>query len=131
MIVHKGIVREVRGGMVVVGVEAAGACAGCKVAGLCGLSGESEKEVGVWDAKAAEYAVGDEVVVGIGTAMAVKAVLWAYVVPFSLMLATLFTVGGSDLRKGLATLGAVILYYIVLWFFRGGLQREIVFKLAK
>ncbi len=80
-IVHGGVVREVRdgeqGGMVVVGIETVGACEGCKVAGICGLNGESEKEVGVWDKAAADYAVGDEVIVGVGTAMALKAVLWA------------------------------------------------------
>jgi sigma-E factor negative regulatory protein RseC len=133
-VVHRGVVREVDGQMVFVGIEAAGACQGCKVQGLCGLSGESEKEVGVWDKNAAEYHQGDEVIVGIGTAMALKAVLWAYIVPFLLMLAVLLTLsqtGATELVQGTATLSAVAVYYLVLWFFRKKLERDIVFKIRR
>ncbi len=133
-VVHHGVVREVGEQMVVVGIEAAGACEGCKVQGLCGLSGESEKEVAVWDRDAAGYRVGDEVVVGIGTAMALKAVLWAYIVPFLLMLAVLLTLsnyGFTELVQGVATLGAVAVYYVGLWFFRKKLERDIVFKIRR
>jgi sigma-E factor negative regulatory protein RseC len=133
-VVHHGVVREVGEQMVVVGIEAAGACEGCKVQGLCGLSGEHEKEITVWDKNAAEYRPGDEVVVGVGTAMALKAVLWAYIVPFLLMLAVLVTLsqaGASELVQGVATLTAVAAYYLVLWFFRKKLERDIVFKIRK
>ena len=120
--------------MVVVGIEASGACEGCKVQGLCGLSGENEKEVAVWDNDAASYKAGDEVIVGIGTAMALKAVLWAYIVPFLLMLAVLLILSGygfSELVQGVATLSAVAVYYMVLWFFRKKLERDIVFKIRR
>lgn len=133
-VVHRGVVREVGEQMVVVGIEATGACEGCKVQGLCGLSGESEKEVSVWDRDAAQYREGDEVIVGIGTAMALKAVLWAYIVPFLLMLAVLLTLsklGFSELVQGITTLGSVAVYYVVLWFFRKNLERDIVFKIRK
>ena len=132
--VHRGVVREVYGQMVVVGIEAVGACEGCKVKSLCGLSGENDKEVVVWDKNASAYGVGDEVVVGVGTAMALRAVVWAYIVPFLLMLATLLTLSGYGFPEpvqGLATLGAVAIYYVVLWFFRAKLERDIVFKISK
>ena len=129
-IVHEGVVREVRGRMVTVGIEAAGACSGCKVQGLCGLSGEKEKEVAVWDS--GEWTVGERVVVGVGSAMAMKAVVWAYVVPLFVMLAVLFsTKGFGDLVSGLSTLGSVAVYYVVLWFFRGRLERDIIFKIGR
>ncbi len=133
-VVHRGVVREVGEQMVVVGIEAVGACEGCKVQGLCGLSGESEKEVAVWDKDASVYREGDEVIVGIGTAMALKAVLWAYIVPFLLMLAVLLILdelGFSELVQGVSTLGAVAVYYVGLWFFRKKLERDIVFKIRK
>ncbi len=53
------------------------------------------------------------------------------IAPFLLMLGALFVVGGSDLRRGLAALGGVAVYYIGLWFFRGKLERDIVFKITK
>ncbi len=133
-IVHRGVVREIRGQMVVVGIEVVGACEGCKVQGLCGLSGEPEKEVAVYDREAANYREGDEVVVGIGSAMALKAVVWAYVAPFFLMLATLLTVkgmGAGELMQGAATLGVAVVYYLVLWLLKGRLERDIIFKIEK
>lgn len=131
-IVHKGIVREVGDGFVVVGVEAEGACEGCKVQAMCGMNGVSEKEIAV--AERGDYAVGDEVAVGVGTAMAAKAVALAYIVPFMLMLAVLLTLkqtGFSELVQGLGALAAAAVWYAVLWFLRGKLTKDIVFKIAK
>jgi positive regulator of sigma E activity len=133
-IVHQGTVREVMGRTVVVAIEAACACEGCKVGGLCGLSGEPEKEIAVYDKDAASYNVGDEVAVGIGTAMALKAVVWSYIAPLLLMLATLLTLTEMklpELTVGLATLGVAAVYFVVLRLSRRRLERDIIFKISK
>lgn len=133
-IVHEGTVLEIIGNMVVVSVTAQSACGDCKVKGLCGMTEAVDKEVSVYDRQAADYRVGETVVVGIGTAMGVKAVLWAYIAPLLLMLATLFItkeLGMTELASGLTTLGATAVYFIVLAAFRKKLEREIVFKITK
>lgn len=133
-IVHEGTVKEIRGNMVVVSVHAESACGSCKVKNLCGMTEDQMKEVGVYDKEAGTYNVGDKVIVGIGTAMGMKAVLWAYIMPFLLMLATLFITreaGMSEPASGLTTLGAAAIYFICLMFFRKRLEREIIFKISK
>ena len=133
-IVHEGTVKEIMDNMVVVAVACQSACGDCKVKGLCGMSESEEREVSVYDKGAAGYEVGETVVVGIGTAMGMKAVLWAYIAPFLLMLATLFTtkqLGMTELASGLTTLGVAAAYFIVLALFRKKLEREIVFKITK
>lgn len=119
-------------GIVTVGVEAEGACEGCKVQALCGLDGDREKEIAVADG--GDYAVGDTVAVGVGTALALKAVLLAYIAPFLLMLATLLALKAlkqPELTQGLGALAAAAVWYGVLWVFRNKLKRDIVFKIAK
>ncbi|MCL2560811.1 MAG: SoxR reducing system RseC family protein [Rikenellaceae bacterium] len=133
-IVHEGIVKEIMGNMVVVAVEQNCACGSCRVKSLCGLGERGENEVAVYDRDAERYSVGETVVVAIGTAMGMKAVLWAYIMPFLLMLATLLItkeLGATELVSGLLTLGAVGGYYACLWFARHKMEREIVFKIMK
>lgn len=131
-VVHKGVVCGVGERMVAVTIETDGACGSCKVKSLCGIG--EQREITVYDTEAWKYSEGEEVIVGVGSALAIKAVLLAYVVPFLLMLATLLVVrecGFTELVQGLATLGAVAVYYVVLWFFRGRLERDIIFKIRK
>lgn len=133
-IVHQGTVKEIMGRTVVVSIEAAGACEGCKVSGLCGLSTDHEKEIAVYDTAADMYEVGETVIVGVGTAMAMKAVLWAYIVPFLLMLGVLTGLTAlklPELTAGLSTLGTAAVYFILLWIFRKRLERDIIFKIRK
>lgn len=133
-IVHEGTVKEIIGNMLVVSVTAESACGDCKVKGLCGMNESVDKEISIYDKEAPGYSVGETVVVGIGTAMGVKAVLWAYIMPFLLMLATLFItkeLGMTELASGLTTLGAAALYFLCLALFRKKLEREIIFKITK
>lgn len=133
-IVHQGTVREIAGNMIVVAITSESACGDCKVKGLCGMNEAVDKEISVYDKEAPNYHVGETVVVGIGTAMGMKAVLWAYIMPFLLMLATLFItkeLGMTELASGLTTLGAAAAYFIFLAVFRKKLEREIIFKITK
>lgn len=133
-IVHEGTVKEIRGNMVVVSIHAESACGSCKVKSLCGMNDEQEKEVGVYDKEAELYHEGEKVIVGIGTAMGMKAVLWAYIMPFFLMLGTLFItreVGMSELASGGITLGVAAIYFLGLALMRKKLEREIIFKIRK
>lgn len=133
-IVHQGTVTEIIGNMIVVSVTAESACGSCKVKGLCGMSESAEKEISVYDKNAPDFRVGEPVVVGVGTAMGMKAVLWAYVAPLFLMLATLFATKEAGLAEsvsGIATLCAAALYFVCLALFRKRMEREIVFKIVK
>lgn len=134
-IVHKGKVNEVNGNMVTVSIEQETACASCKVKSLCGMDGDNEKEIAVYEKNADTiFKPGDDVVVGIGTIMGMKAVFWAYMMPFLLMLATLFItkdMAMSELASGLITLGVGALYFVCLAMFRKRLEKEIIFKITK
>ena len=92
------------------------ACSECHAAGLCGLSEYTEKAI--------------EVV--LKASMGFKAVWLAYFLPLVVLLAValgLIALGVGEVAAGLAGLGAVALYYLVLWLFRDRLRNEYIFTI--
>ncbi len=132
---HKGIVSEVGEKMVEVEFVTESACSECKAKGLCGVEEGNKRFVTVWEPNAQYYAVGEEVMIGVSEVMGMKAAVYAYIIPFFILfgglLLTLWLLGWSDLVSGLSSLGIMCLYYVVLWFFRGRIEKEIVFKIRK
>ena len=75
-----------------------------------------------------------EVVVSIESNMGMTAVLWAYVMPFVVLLGALIvstTAGASDGLAALTALAATALYFAGLYLCRGRLERKIHFKIHK
>ena len=84
--------------------------------------------------RAAEFAAGDEVMVGVRSNAGARAVLLAYVGALVVLLAALGAaklLGGSDGQAVVAALGGVSLYYAVLWCFRSRIEHTIHFTITK
>ena len=108
------------------------ACSECHAAGVCGLSEYTEKAIEVPTSPSATYGVGDEVQVVLKATMGLKAVWLAYFLPLVVLLGValgLIAVGLSEVAAGLAGIGAVALYYGVLWLLRDRLRNEYVFTI--
>ena len=108
------------------------ACAACHAKGLCSLGDSKAKQVELptrgWD----NYAVGQEVNVVLRASMGHKAVWLAYVIPLLIMVAALLgtlAAGASELLAGLVAIGAIALYYLVIWLLRGRLRNEYIFNI--
>ena len=121
---HRGRIVSVTPEETVVQIVSESACAACHAKGLCSLGDATVKEVSLptrgWD----RYAVGDEVNVVLRASMGHKAVWLAYVVPLLVLVA-----GGSELLAGLAAIGAVGLYYGVIWLLRDRLRKDYIFNI--
>lgn len=131
---HKGVVSAVGEKLVEVEYARQSACEGCKARELCGVDGDGGRFVTVGDNFAEYYTVGEEVMVGVEEIVGMKAATWAYIVPFFVLLGALLvtlSLGLSELTAGLSSLGLMGAYYVVLWFFRGEIEKEIVFKIRK
>ena len=108
------------------------ACSECHAAGLCGLSEFTEKAVEVPTSPSATYGVGDEVQVVLKASMGFKAVWIAYFLPLVVLLAItlgLIAAGVPEVLSGLAGIGAVALYYLIVWIRRDRLRNEYVFMI--
>ena len=129
---HTGEVVAVTPQTTTVRIASQSACAQCHAAGLCGLSEYTEKAIEVPTPSSAAYGVGDEVQVVLKATMGLKAVWLAYFLPLVVLLGValgLIALGVGEVAAGLAGLGAVALYYLVLWLLRDRLRNEYVFTI--
>ena len=131
---HTGIVEGIADGCVSVRILQTSACAACKVAGHCNAAEAKEKMVDVWCADAARYTVGQQVTVAASMAVARKALVLGFVMPFLLVVAVLVAVLYLTKNEGtaaMAALGSLIPYYLLLWLYRDRIQRDITFQIIE
>ena len=129
---HTGKVVSMTPKTTTVQIVSQSACSECHAAGLCGLSEYTEKAVEVPTSPSATYGVGDEVQVVLKASMGFKAVWIAYFLPLVVLLAItlgLIALGVPEVVAGLAGIGAVALYYLIVWLRRDRLRNEYVFTI--
>ena len=129
---HKGRVLSITPEVTTVAIEQHSACSECHAAGLCTLSDVVEKAVEVPTRPFAAYNVGDEVEVVLKASMGFKAVWLAYFIPLIVLLAVILLLawmGVGEVVAGLSGIGAVAVYYLLLWLFRGELKNEYTFTI--
>ena len=108
------------------------ACASCHAAQLCGMSESKTKIVDV--PAQLGYEPGEEVWVIMKKSMGVKAVTVGYVLPLVVLVVVLLAcllAGASELVSGLSAIGAVGVYYLVIWLFRNKLRNTYTFYIKK
>ena len=131
---HKGTVISVGQDRISVRIVSESACSACHAAGLCGASESKNKIVDVPVYGGQAYSVGQEVEVCLARKMGLKAVLLSYVIPLVILLIlvlTLSLIGLGELVCGLASIGGVALYYLILYFRRDSLAEGYVFYVRK
>lgn len=131
---HKGRIVGITPEFTTVEIISESACGSCHARSLCGLGDAKTKAVELptraWD----NYEVGDEVDVVLKASMGHKAVWLAYVLPLIVLVCVLLILtfaGVAELYAGLGGLGAVAVWYLVLWLFRDRLKSEYVFNINK
>lgn len=134
VISHQGTVLYVEGNRIDVEMTVDGACGSCKARKACGMGESEDRVVSLLTESAKFYTEGEQVNVYIEQRMGMKAAAYAYIFPFFILLAVLlimFEAGFSEAAAGLSALGAMVVYYIVLAFFRHRIEKEFIFKLSK
>ena len=129
---HKGKVIKMTPQVTTVSILQHGACSACHAAGLCGMADLAEKTVEVATDPYASYGVGDEVEVLLKASMGMKAVWLAYFIPLLIVVAVilgLVALGVGEVAAGVSGLGALAVYYFLLWFFRDRLKNEYIFTI--
>ena len=115
---HQGIVENIQGSHLQVRIVQTSACATCSIKGHCTSADTKEKLIDVADRNASNYKVGDHVWVVGELSMGYMAVLLAFVIPFLILVLSLFifmAIWGNELSASLISLGLLVPYYGVLW----------------
>lgn len=130
---HTGIITRIDNKNIRVQIVQQSACSSCHAKGACSAADMDEKVVDV-ESNDASLKVGDQVVIFGQNSMGLLAVLLAFVIPFLLILLTLFVLRNlvaSDSVAGLIALGTLVPYYIILSFFNKQLKSKLKFQLKR
>ncbi len=129
-IYHDGKIIEITPEFTSVEIISSSACSQCHAKGLCGFSEEESKVVMVPTSPYTERKVGDTVTLALKQTMGLKAVWISYVIPLIILMIlvlSLSSVIDNEVWMGLAAIGGVALYYLVIWLLRDKLKNEFVF----
>ena len=115
---HLGIVENIQGSHLSVRIVQTSACAACSVKGHCSSADSKDKIIDIIDTAAASYQVGENVMVVGETSMGMQAVALAFIIPFVLLIFTLFLFMAlieNELYAALLSLAVLVPYYYILW----------------
>ncbi|MCL2027014.1 MAG: SoxR reducing system RseC family protein [Bacteroidales bacterium] len=129
---HAGTVVNIDKHVVKVEFISLSACASCKSKSMCTMSERKEKIIEVPVENPEKYTIGESVNIVMQEQLGLKAVFWAYVMPFLVCIIALFglsLVFEHELIYGTGAICAATLYYVVLKRFSGKLSKEFVWHL--
>ena len=127
---HSGVVERVEEGCVHVRIVQTSACAACKVAGYCNAAEAKEKVIDVYGADSRRYNVGQTVKVVASRAVAGRALLLGFGLPFVVLVGVLVIVLAlthNELWAALGGLLALAPYYGVLYLMRHRISDRLSF----
>lgn len=130
---HQGVIISKDDKVARVKIEQTSACASCHVKSVCGASDKSEKII---DANIMDdtLKVGDQVTIIGQKSLGFQAILLAYILPFIVIIATLFIVNvftTNEIIIGTCALASLIPYFIVLRLMRNKIQAKFQFYAIK
>lgn len=129
---HPGVVVGIGEQDLEIEILSASSCGACNIKSACGMSEMKEKRLTVPKPTDREFIVGQPVSITMSTRQGNKAALIAYFIP-TLIIISLTVVLSSFIKEWLAALagiGAMAVYYFVLYyFFRDKLRNEFTYEI--
>ena len=129
LISHEGKVVSVEDGKVRVKILSISACASCHAKGSCSAADMSEKYIDALPEGKIES--GENVNVIIEERLGWVALFYGILLPFLILVTTLFTLtasGKSEPFSALVSLASLIPYYALLYLLRGKFEKKFMFR---
>lgn len=130
--VHSGTVSGISGDSVFVSLEENIHCDSCRIKSACGISESKNKKIEI-HSPLDSFSMNEEVQVVLKKSIGLKAVFWAYLFPFILMVGVLL-VGSiflSEWQAGLLSLVVLVPYYMVLKYLNSFFKRKFEISVLK
>jgi len=130
---HSGIITKIENDCIYVSITQLAACAECHAKTMCSIS-ESKNKIIEIPYTESGFKPGDSVMVTGTPTMGLMAVLYAFVIPLTVILLMLFIFDhffGSETLAALLCIVSLALYFVVLYLFRKKLKKKFVFTLTK
>ena len=129
---HLGIVESIQGSHLSVRIVQTSACAACSAKGHCSSADSKDKIIDIINTAASSYQVGERVMVVGEMSMGMMAVVLAFIIPFVLLIFSLFlfvALIGNELYAALLSLAILIPYYFILWLNKTRLKQKFSFTI--
>lgn len=126
---HEGVISKIRNNVVTVSLKGNISCEACNIKSACGISDSNSKEVEVYYPDKG-FKIHEDVIVILKKDLGLKAIFWAYVLPF-LLLITILLVASTlvpEWLAGLLSVSFLIPYYSILYMFRNKFKK--IFKIS-
>ena len=133
IIEHTGIVKSYRDNLIQVTITKQATCGNCDAKGACQVIDNHEKIVEV-ESVDSSFLTGDKVILSCQKSNIHQAVLFAFVLPFILILTTLIILQrfiSNEVILGLIALSVLLPYYVILSFFKVKLSSKFKFEIRK
>ena len=108
------------------------ACAACSAKGHCASADTKEKMIDVISNDASSYQPGDRVIVFGELSMGMMAVLLAFIIPFCVLIISLFTfmaIWNDELFSAICSLALLIPYYYIFWLNKTRMGKKFSFSI--
>ena len=133
LIEHAGVIHQIDGRHIRVQILQESACSSCHAKGACSAADMKDKFVDI-ESDGSDYKVGEQVTLCGQSSMGLFAVLLAFVIPFLIILLTLFILKNyidNEAISGSIALGTLLPYFIILSFFNSRLKSKLKFQIKK
>lgn len=133
LIEHAGVIHQIDGRHIRVQILQESACSGCHAKGACSAADMKDKFVDI-ESDGSDYKVGEQVTLYGQSSMGLFAVLLAFVIPFLIILLTLFILKNyidNEAISGSIALGTLLPYFLILSFFNSRLKSKLKFQIKK
>jgi len=129
---HEGYISNIENNLLTVSLKGNINCEGCKAQSACGVSESNDKEIEIID-NIQGFKLNDTVDVVLEKSLGLKAVFWAYVFPFILIILTLIITTNflKEWIAGLVSLFILIPYYFMLFVLKDTFQKAFRISIFK
>ena len=131
---REGVVIDMNERFISVEILCRSACGSCRARTFCSPGDEEVRVVEVENRGFITYDIGEKVNLKISSTLGAKAVWISYIMPAIILILTIFVsnfLGASEPVSGLASIGAVAIYYFIIWLLKDNLSKEFVFEIEK
>ena len=131
-ITHQGVILKISKNKITVALKGNVNCEGCKAQSACGVSDSNDKEIEVFNTMQS-FQLNETVDVLLKRELGLKAVFWAYVFPFILMMIVLVSTSFfvKEWIAGLLSLFILFPYYLMLYVLKGTFQKAFQVSILK
>lgn len=131
---HEGVILKIDPDIISVEILNKSACAACSSKSACTLGESEAKVVQVENRGFLSFEEGESVNVILKKSLGFKALWLSYLIPLLILLTTLITMTYfkfSEPVTGLTIIGAIAIYYLIIYLLRSKLKNEFVFTIEK